>query len=266
MASRGEQRREARDSGGSGMNKFYLALGAVALVGVIAVGYSLASKGFGRAALEPVEVEGLDNMETLVSLAQGVTKGDPNAPITIAEFADYQCPGCGSFALLVKPQLEAAYVATGKAKFVFYDFPLTSIHPHAFLASRAGRCANDQGLFWEYHELIFRNQSTWASKQQVQGDFADYAAEVGADKGVFEACLRSDAHADVVSANMRLGYELGIEGTPTIMVSMGRGMARRLMSFDLESIQEMVEGMLAEAAAADTAAGQGTGPAVSPED
>lgn len=250
MPSRGEQRREARSEGGSQMKTFYWVLGAVAVLGIVAVGYSLGSSGFGRAAMEPVEVEGLDNMETLVNLAQGVTIGDPNAPVTIAEFADYQCPGCGGFALSVKPQLVANYVETGKAKFVFYDYPLTSIHPHAFLAARAGRCANDQGRFWEFHEIIFRNQSRWSSKQQVTGDFADYAVEAGADKGTFEACLKSDAHADVVSANMRLAYELGIEGTPTVMVSMGRGMARRLMSFDYQAIRTMVDNLLAEAEAA----------------
>lgn len=256
MASRGEQRREARSEGGSQMKTFYWVLGAVAVLGIVAVGYSVGSSGFGRAATEPVEVAGLDDMETLVSMAQGVTVGDPDAPITIAEFADYQCPGCGGFALTVKPQLVANYVETGRAKFVFYDFPLTSIHPHAFLAARAGRCANDQGRFWEFHEIIFRNQSQWASKQQVTGDFADYAAQAGADKGTFEACLKSDAHADVVSANMRLAYELGIEGTPTVMVSMGRGMARRLMSFDYASIRNLVEGMLAEAEAAAAAGGE----------
>lgn len=250
MASRGEQRREARSQDGSQMRTFYWILGAVAVAGIVAVGYSLGSSGFGRAALEPVEVEGLDNMETLVNMAQGVTLGDPNAPVTIAEFADYQCPGCGSFALTVKPQLVANYVQTGKAKFVFYDFPLTSIHPHAFLAARAGRCANDQGRFWEYQDVVFRNQSRWSAKQQVMGDFVDYAVEAGADKGTFEACLKSDAHADVVSANMRLAYELGIDGTPTVMVSMGRGMARRLMSFDYQAIRTMVDNLLAEAEAA----------------
>ena len=246
MASRGEQRREARDTGGSDMTKFYWILGAVAVIGIGAVGYSVGSNALGKAATEPVEVEGLDNMETLVAMAQGVTKGEPDAPITIAEFSDFQCPGCGSFALSVKPQLELLYVQTGKAKFVYYDFPLTSIHPHSFLASRSGRCANDQGRFWEYMDVVFRNQSTWAAKPNVEGDFVDYAGQAGADEDAFEACLKSDAHADVISANMRLGYELGIEGTPTVLVSKGRGMARRIMSFDFESIQSVVESMLAE--------------------
>lgn len=244
MASRGEQRRDARGNGGSDMTKFYWVLGAVAVIGIGAVGYSVGSGTLGTAATEPVDMEGLDNMETLVELAQGITKGDPDAPITIVEFADYQCPACGSFALSVKPQVELTYVQTGKAKFVFYDLPLISIHPHAFLAARAGRCANDQGKFWEYQDVIFRNQPRWAAKPQVQGDFIDYAVEVGADKDTFEACLKSDAHAGVVTANLRLSEALGIQGTPTVMVSAGRGMARRLNDATFGSIQSVVEQLL----------------------
>ena len=226
------------------MTKFYWVLGAVAVIGIGAVGYSVGSGNLGTAATEPVDVEGLDNMETLVELAQGVTKGDPNAPITIVEFADYQCPACGSFALSVKPQVELQYVQSGKAKFVFYDLPLISIHPHAFLAARAGRCANDQGRFWEYQDVIFRNQPNWSTKQSVQGDFVGFAGDAGLDQGVFEQCLKSDAHADVVTANMRLAEQLGINGTPTVMISAGRGMARMLNSALFQDIQAEVERQL----------------------
>ena len=245
MASRGEQRREARDSAGSEMTKFYWVLGAVAVIGVAAVGYSVGSKTFGSAATEPVAVEGLDDMNTLVQLAQGITKGDPNAPITIVEFADYQCPSCGVFALQVKPQVDLQYIETGKAKFVFYDFPLISIHAHSFLAARAGRCANDQEMFWQYQDQLFRNQSSWAAKTSVDGDFVDFAGKAGLDQAAFEACLKSDAHADVVSANMRLAEELGVDATPTIMISQGRGMARRLPGMDFEGIKRVMDELLA---------------------
>ncbi|HSW30555.1 MAG TPA: thioredoxin domain-containing protein [Longimicrobiales bacterium] len=235
------------------MTKFYWILAVVAVAGIAAVGYSVGSGTMGKAATEPVEVEGLDQMETLVSMAQGITKGDPDAPITIAEFSDYQCPGCGAFVLTVKPQIELNYIQNGKAKFVYYDFPLISIHPYSFLAARAGRCANDQGKFWEFQNIIYRNQSTWVTKTSVEGDFVDYAVQAGAEKKTFEACLKSDAHADVVSANLRLAEELGIEGTPTVMISMGRGMARRLMSFDYASIRDAIETLVAESRAASGA-------------
>lgn len=227
------------------MTKFYWVLAAVAVLGITAVGYAVGAKRMGKAVTEPIEVEGLDNMETLVAKAVGITKGDPAAPITIAEFADYQCPSCGVFALSVKPLIELNYVQTGKAKIIYYDFPLISIHAHSFLASRAGRCANDQGRFWEYQQVMFRNQSTWVSRSDVLDAFVDYAGQAGADPEPFEACLRSDAHADVVTANLRLAEQLGIDATPTVMVSMGRGMARRLVGYDYESVKAAIDEVLA---------------------
>ena len=257
MASRGEQRRESRPAGGSEMTKFYWVLGAVAVIGVAAVGYSVGSNNLGAAATEPVVVDGLDDPSQLMSLAQGITKGDPNAPITIVEFADYSCPGCGQFALQIKPQMDLQLVQSGKAKFVYYDFPLISIHPHSFLAARAARCANDVGKFWEYQDQLFRNQATWAMKGAIESDLMDYAAAVALDEGDFEACLKSEAFADVVSANMRLAEELGVNSTPTIMISRGKGMARRLMSYDYGSIASVVDDLLAEIEAEKAAAPSG---------
>ncbi len=238
--SRSEKRRAARGEGGSDMTKFYLILGVVAVIGIGAVGYSIGSNALGSAVSEPIELEGMDDQATLVEMAQGVTKGDPDAPVTVVEFGDYQCPGCGGFALSVEPQIDLTLVQSGKVKFVFYDFPLTQAHQHAFLAARASRCALDQDKYWEYHSTLFRNQSTWAAMQNAVGKFIDYSEDVGADRDVFEACLRSDRHADVVSANMRLGYELGVNGTPTIMVN-GNGQLRRVNNNDFQSIQAAVD-------------------------
>jgi len=227
------------------MTRFYWVLAAVAVVGMIVVGYGLS--GGGSAATEPVDLAGVEeDMGALISLAQGITLGDENAPLTIAEFGDYQCPGCREFSLGVKPQLDFAFVQKGLVKFVFYDFPLISIHAHAFLAARASRCALDQGKYWEYHEALFTNQSRWAGMSEVVGTFVGYAGEVGMDEDEFGTCLRSDKYADVVTANMRLAMELGLTGTPTVMVSQGQGMARRVQRYDFPSIQAVVEEMLAQ--------------------
>lgn len=238
------------------MNRLYWVLGAVAVLAIAIFGYTIGSGGMGGAATAPVELE-MQDSESLVELAQGVTLGQPDAPITIVEFGDYQCPGCGAFAQQVKPLIEREYVESGQAKFVFYDFPLVSIHPHAFLAARAARCAGDQNLFWEYHSEVFRNQSAWSQQQSVTGPFTNYAETVGADVDAFEQCLQSDRHAEVVTANMRLGEELGISGTPTVMVSRGGGMARRLQSFDFQSVQRAVDALLDEGGAGADAGGEG---------
>lgn len=222
------------------MNRKIAALGSTFALAV------LAACGGGEVALEPVEFEGMDDPQTVAGLASGVVMGNPDATITVAEFADYQCPGCAGFAGTVKPQLDIAYIQDQQVKFVFYDFPLITIHPHAFVASRAARCAGDQEMYWEYHNEIFRNQPAWSrSASAPLGLFEDYAEAVGLDAAQFRGCLRSDEHALTVTANLRLGELLGVNGTPTIMVSGGDGNARRLPSNTFEGIREMIEELLA---------------------
>lgn len=202
--------------------------------------------GGGDVALEPVEMEGLEDNERVVELAEGMVLGDPDAPITIAEFGDFQCPGCGQFAGMVKPQLQMSYLSEGQVKFVYYDYPLVSIHPHAFLAARASRCAADQDRYWEYHDALFRNQATWArSSNPPLGLFEDYATQLGLDEGAFSSCLRSDRHAEAVTANLQLGNLLGVSGTPTVMISGGDGGARRLGDNSFQGIQAVVDELLA---------------------
>jgi protein-disulfide isomerase len=220
------------------MKKFYYVFGAVAAIGVGVVGWQVSSSVMSTAVAAPIVLE-LANDEELVALAQGVTRGDENAPVTIVEFGDYQCPGCGSFALSVKPQIDGTLVESGQAKFVFYDFPIISIHANAFLAARAARCADDQGKYWEYHETLFRNQARWSSASMPSSAFEQYASDVGVDGGAFKACLNSDKYADVVTANMRLGERMGVSGTPSIFLNHGET-TRRLNNYDFRSLTEAI--------------------------
>lgn len=212
----------------------------------------LASCSTGEVALAPVEFEGMEDGETVVGMAQPMTLGNPDAPISIVEFGDFQCPGCGAFARQVKTQIELAYIDGGQVNFKFFDFPLITIHPHAFLAARASRCADDQGMYWEYHNSLFQNQRAWSLAQTAPlGLFEDYAAEVGLDAGEFRACLRSDDHAVQVTANLQLANLLGVSSTPTVMINrQGEGTARRLPDVSFQGISEVIDEMLGEMNAA----------------
>lgn len=211
----------------------------------------LASCSAAEVALVPVEFEGMEDGETVVTMAQPMTLGNPDAPISIVEFGDFQCPGCGAFARQVKTQIELAYIDGGQVNFKFFDFPLITIHPHAFLAARASRCADDQGMYWEYHNSLFVNQRAWSMAPSAPlGLFEDYAAEVGLDAGTFRSCLRSDDHAVQVTANLQLANLLGVNSTPTVMINrQGEGTARRLADVSFQGISEVVDEMLAEMAA-----------------
>lgn len=226
-----------RAAGGSGLTKFYWAIGLVAALGVAVVAFAL--RNGGEAASAPIELGEIDDQE-LIALARGVVWGDPDAPVTIMEFGDYQCPACRSFALEVKPQLDLAYINDGQAKLVFHDFPLDQ-HPHAFLAARAARCAGDQDRYHDYHDAIFRTQSRWSPMRDAAGHFRDLADDLGLDTGTFRSCLQSDRHADVVTANRQLGERLQVGGTPTILVHYGEGAAQRLGGFQFLDIQRAME-------------------------
>jgi protein-disulfide isomerase len=232
----------------------------VGLAVLAAVVLNLRAGGGAEMAIAPIDLQ-ITDMSELADRAPGIHVGDENAPITILEFADFQCPGCMAFAGTVKPQVEIAFIESGVAKFVFYDFPLTSIHPHAFLAARAARCAEEQGMFWEYHDEVFRNQSAWSfSATPPSGAFEDYAAQVGLDQGDFRSCLRSDRYADVVTANMQLGQGLGVTGTPTILITRGGRDVRQVNAATIADmypeIQRIVEELQAEMAAESGAAAE----------
>ena len=222
------------------MKNFNVILAVVAVVGLGVVGFSIMG-GSGPSA--PVDLGEMEDRE-VVELAQGMIYGDPSAPITIMEFGDYQCPACRQFGLTVKPQVDLAYIETGQAKLVFHDFPLPG-HPHSFVAARAVRCAGDQERYFPYHDLVFRTQDRWSPMSSADGHFKDLADELGLDTGAFNACLDSDAHADVVTANLMLGQRLGVGGTPTVFVHGGEdGTTQRLGGFQFIDIQQAVDRIL----------------------
>lgn len=226
--------------GGGGNRGVYWILGILAIAVVGGVVYAVGGGPGGSVATEPVDLGEIDDRQ-LVEMAQGIVKGDPEAAVWILEFADFQCPACQAFAQGVKPLLEMNYVDAGKVRFVYHDFPLTNIHPNAFLAARAGRCADEQGRFWQFHDELYRNQAQWSMQANPLGAFSNYAERVGIQGGGFDQCLRSERYADVVTANLRLGIALGVPGTPSIMIRQGSGIARRLPSSDYATIASAIE-------------------------
>jgi protein-disulfide isomerase len=228
VAQRQRKGKPARTGNGA----FYGVLGVIALGGVIAIGYALMGSD-SSAATELVELD-VESARALYERATPITMGSSDAPVKVREFGDFQCPGCGTFSLNVRPSTVDPYVENGQVQFIFYDFPLVETHVHAFLAARAARCAGDQpapsgaqgppaaeqGAYWAYHDLLFEKQQEWAYQQgSVVDEFVGYAEELGIDADAFEQCLESDRHADVVTANRRLGEQLGVRGTPTVLVN-----------------------------------------------
>lgn len=147
--------------------------------------------------------------------------GNKDAKVTIIEFSDFQCPFCKSFFDDSLALIKKEYVDTGKAKFAYRQYPLTSIHPNAQKSAEASECANDQGKFWEYHDQLFTNQADWES---LTGDallakFSEYASAVGIDGARLSDCVSSGKFADLVKKDSEAGTAAGVDGTPATFVN-----------------------------------------------
>src|SRR3989344_844853 len=147
--------------------------------------------------------------------------GDENAPVTIVEFSDFQCPFCKSLFDETLPQIKKEFIDSGKVKFYYRHFPLSSIHPNAQKAAEASECANDQGKFWEYHDQLFNNQADWESlsADEASAKFEEYAGSVGLSANEFSDCLSSGKFADAVNEDLNDGTAAGVDGTPGTFIN-----------------------------------------------
>jgi protein-disulfide isomerase len=139
--------------------------------------------------------------------------GSKDAKVTVIEFSDYQCPFCGRNFQQTFPQIVTDYVKTGKVKYVFHDFPLEQLHPNAFKAAEAARCAGEQGKYWEMHDKLFANQRALDAK-----NLPDYAKAVGLDADKFQQCLSSEKDSSKIRAELDAGSKIGITGTPAFFL------------------------------------------------
>lgn len=147
----------------------------------------------------------------------GKVQGDPNAPITLEEYADFQCPACGTFARGTLKQIEEKYVTNGTVKIVFRHFAF--IGEESLRAAEATECANEQGKFWEYYDTLFANQAG-----ENAGAFADdklqgFARGLGLDMTAFDACFSSGKYRAAIQQETANGKLRGVSSTPTLFVN-----------------------------------------------
>jgi protein-disulfide isomerase len=166
--------------------------------------------------------------------AEGPSRGDAAAPVTIVEFSDYECTFCGGVEPTVKRVLDQY---PGKVRLVFQSFPL-SIHVHAQKSSEAALCAGEQGRYWEMHEKLFANQQALGTE-----NLKAHAKALGLDPLVFDRCLDSGRMAPVVEQNRKLGESVGVNSTPSLFIN------GRLLSGvqPFERFREIVDYELSEA-------------------
>jgi protein-disulfide isomerase len=215
----GQQRGRAARRQRSGVPRsFYILLAAIALVGIAAlVAVVLRSRQAAVAPGTPVDRPPLQ--VPIGQMPDGFWyKGKLEAAVTVVEYADFQCPGCGFFANQLEPRFSTDYIESGKVRFVFHDYPL-SFHANAIPAAEAARCAGEQGAFWPMHDLLFANQAQWTTKSQPLAQFAVYAEQLKLDRAALEQCMTSGKHREEVLKAQQAGDQLGLPGTPSFAVN-----------------------------------------------
>jgi protein-disulfide isomerase len=140
--------------------------------------------------------------------------GRADAPVTLVEFSDYQCPYCRMFFSDTFPTLKREYIDTGKLRYVFQDYPLDQIHSQASKAAEAAHCAGEQGKYWEMHDLLFQNPRTLASPQ-----LSEHARNLDLDGAAFDACLESSKYAARIKESQSNGAAAGVLGTPGFILA-----------------------------------------------
>jgi protein-disulfide isomerase len=155
-----------------------------------------------------------------VSIDDDPIRGDQNAPITIVEFSDFQCPFCARFHTQTLPLILEQYVETGKVKLVYRDFPIQNIHPNAISAAVASECAHEQDKYWEYHDALFENQQVWNNAETTSTItiFKEFATKLELNQEQFNSCLDSGKYIDEISNDLKDGRNYGITGTPGFFI------------------------------------------------
>lgn len=199
---------------------FYIVLGLVAVLGGIFVISQLGS------TQAPPSAVTVDQVLKPFTAPVGRTedgfayKGDPNAPVKVIEYSDFQCPGCGSYARSPLAQdITKNYVETGKIQFIYHDFPLEQ-HRNAIPAATAARCAADQDpqQFWRMHDVLFGRQGEWSNDLRPATRFTGYAGELGLDQGAFEQCFASGQYTQPLQAAAQAAIDANVQVTPTFSV------------------------------------------------
>lgn len=143
--------------------------------------------------------------------------GNSNAPVTLEEFGDFECPPCGALHPILK-QLEAELGPT-KIRLIFREFPLVPAHAHALAAARSAEAAALQGKFWEMHDLIYDHQKEWHESFDVRPIFEGYAKEIGLDLDQFRRDISSEVVERRIFLDGKRGHALGVTGTPTVFMN-----------------------------------------------
>ena len=218
------------------------------MIGIIVVGALLVAAALIYPNLRPVgEVASAESVER--PMVNDNAMGDPNAPIKIEEFSDYQCPFCARFYEETEWQIADAYVADGTVLFVYRSFG-NFIGPESKASAEAAYCAGDQGKYWEYHDILFANQTGENVGAYANRRLQAFAEALSLDMDAFNSCLNSGKFSDRADQDRVDGTAAGVTGTPAFVITYtvdGEQRTRFISgAYPFSEFQTQIEGALAE--------------------
>jgi protein-disulfide isomerase len=191
---------------------FYVGLAAIAVIGAGALWFARRSgQGSGPVVLDSVPA-------VAAGTFQGYVQGSDSAPVTIIEYADFECPACMQFAVLTGPDIKRRLVETGRVRWIFRDFPIEG-HRNSMPAHLAAACADEQGRFWEMHDQLFFSHRRWVLEPRPERRIRELALAIGLDEERFNECVSGARYRDRILATRQAGVERGVSSTPTFDVN-----------------------------------------------
>jgi protein-disulfide isomerase len=148
----------------------------------------------------------------------GRIRGAESAPVWLIEISDFQCPFCKQWHDETFAKLDKEYVATGKVRLAYINYPIPSLHPNAKAASEAAMCASVQGKFWPMHESLFNTQPAWAKLPNPMPHFDSLAVTAGVQPASWRACMSSHATLPLIDADHENSAKAGVQSTPTFFI------------------------------------------------
>lgn len=210
-----------------GMNRFYLILGGLAVAGAaVLAALTLRKPAVSIPANATVQVSDTSGFH-------GYYAGSDSAPLTVTEYADYECPACQEWASVQWPTIEERLIRTGKVRWRYRDFPLDQIHPHALIAAHAAACAEEQGKYWEMNHRIYSWEPRWPEQRDALGTFSGYAKGAGLDLPKYGECMQSARYAGRLQASKAEGMAAGVPSTPTFLINGQLFLGGRSVHYDM---------------------------------
>lgn len=203
-------------------HKYLLILGIIQVLLLVFIAYKISALGVVTGSVPDAQAPSIPNVPSTGEapaidnsklIDDDAVKGDKNAPVTIVEFSDYECPFCEKFYTQTLPQIEENYIKTGKVKLIYRDYPL-GFHAQAQKAAEAAECAEEQGKYYEMHNLLFEKGVAGGV-----GSFKEYAKEIKLDAAKFNECLDFGKMSSEVQKDAADGSKYGVQGTPAFFIN-----------------------------------------------